>query len=190
MYKKLKWKIFLILAIAALCVYKLIPFKDALTLGLDLQGGTYLTLQVVTDELPEQQKKDACDQILEIIRNRIDEFGVSEPTIQKASENRIIIQIPGIGSEGSRRIKNIIKRQAHLEFRLVVNDEEKLKNAIAGNVSPSFYDEYELLYEERIDEMGNKNLPLCSLRNKPMSQEICLLMPGLILPLLDLEKLL
>ncbi|MBU0650397.1 protein translocase subunit SecD [bacterium] len=156
MNKSLKWKALLIVIIMALAVWKLIPLKDALNLGLDLQGGTYLTLGVLTDKLPADQKKDACQRVLEIIRNRIDEFGVAEASVQKGSGDRIIIQIPGIGTEGSKRIKDIIKRQAHLEFKLVVDDPEMLKNAQAGNVSPSFFNEYEILEEEHVNEMGQK----------------------------------
>ncbi len=152
MDKSLKWRIICIGLVVLFCGFKLIPFKNALNLGLDLQGGTYLTLQVITDELTSDQKKDATDRALEIIRNRIDEFGVSESSIQKGAADRIVIQIPGIGSEGAERIKNIIKQQAHLEFKLVINDEEKLQQAIAGKE----FADYELLSEEHVNEMGKK----------------------------------
>jgi protein-export membrane protein SecD len=159
--KNLKWKIILIISIMLLSIWKLVPLKNALNLGLDLQGGTYLTLQVVTDELSEDQKKDATDRVLEIIRNRIDEFGVAEPSVQRGSGERIIIQIPGVGTEGAERIKQIIKRQAHLEFRLVIDDEEKLKKAIEGKVSSSFYNDYEVLNQEKVQETGKtKTIPM------------------------------
>ena len=88
-------------------------------LGLDLQGGMHLVLEVEDPEgtLTEEAKADATDRALKIIRTRIDEFGVSEPLIQKVGDNRIIVELAGIRDE--RRAKDIIQQTAFLEFRLV-----------------------------------------------------------------------
>ena len=138
-----KW--ILIISVVALILWKILPLKDAVNLGLDLQGGSYLTLEVDDSKLTEEEKKDIVDVALEIIRNRIDEFGVAEPIIQKGSGKRIIVQIPGIGTDGAKRIKDIIMRQAHLEFRLVVDNENKRKRAVEGKLSASDKRDYELL---------------------------------------------
>ncbi|MEA2096337.1 MAG: protein translocase subunit SecD, partial [Candidatus Cloacimonadota bacterium] len=72
-----------------------------LILGLDLQGGTQIQLEVDNSKLPEDEKEDAIKTAYEIIRNRIDQFGVAEPLIQRvANENRIIIQLPGLKDPG------------------------------------------------------------------------------------------
>ncbi len=62
-------------------------------------------------------KKRTIDQSIETIRNRIDEFGVSEPSITAQGDNRILVQLPGI--QDSARAKELINRTARLEFRLV-----------------------------------------------------------------------
>ncbi len=85
-------------------------------LGLDLRGGTHLVLEVDESKLTEDQRKDATDRAMEKIRNRIDEFGVAEPIIQKQGRSRIVVQLPGVDAE---RAKELVKRTAFLEFRLV-----------------------------------------------------------------------
>jgi len=67
------------------------------------------------------QRDNAIASALEIIRNRIDEFGVSEPTIQKYGSNRIIVELAGV--QDSDRARNLIQRTASLEFTLVLNEQ-------------------------------------------------------------------
>ena len=67
------------------------------------------------------QRDNAIASALEIIRNRIDEFGVSEPTIQKYGANRIIVELAGV--HDSDRARNLIQRTASLEFTLVLNEQ-------------------------------------------------------------------
>jgi preprotein translocase subunit SecD len=65
----------------------------------------------------------AVDQALETIRNRVDEFGVAEPTIQRTGANGILVQLPGITDP--ERAKNLIGRTAQLEFRLLADDRSR-----------------------------------------------------------------
>ncbi len=102
--------------------------KSRLKLGLDLQGGSQILLEVDFSglkDLSDQQKQDAVKTALEIIRNRIDQFGVSEPSIQRTGPNRIIVQLPGL--KDPSRAKELIGKTALLEFKLVQN-EDKLKD--------------------------------------------------------------
>uniref|UniRef100_A0A7V0Z3W6 Protein translocase subunit SecD n=1 Tax=candidate division WOR-3 bacterium TaxID=2052148 RepID=A0A7V0Z3W6_UNCW3 len=89
--------------------------KRAIHLGLDLKGGMHLVLEIDTTGLKEKPA-DLRDRALEIVKNRIDEFGVYEPTIEKQGSSRILVQLPGVDRE---RALNIIRRVAHLEFKLV-----------------------------------------------------------------------
>lgn len=93
-------------------------------LGLDLQGGMHLALEVADPDgtLTQEAKIDATDRALKIIRTRIDEFGVAEPLIQKVGDDRIIVELPGIREEG--RAKEVIQRTAFLEWRLVTGGRE------------------------------------------------------------------
>ena len=96
----------------------------AIQLGLDLQGGMHLVLEL--DEsgrsFDDQERQDAIDRALEIIRNRVDQFGVSEPLIQKVGDERIIVELPGIQEE--ERAKELVQRTAFLEFQVVVDGQE------------------------------------------------------------------
>jgi len=55
--------------------------EKAIKLGLDLQGGMYLLLEVDTSKLGPAEAKNAVDQAMQIIRNRVDQFGVADPSI-------------------------------------------------------------------------------------------------------------
>src|SRR5437868_6066357 len=81
----------------AMAPEKLQQLKDkSMKLGLDLQGGMHLVLEVDRSKLSEADAKDAIDRAEQILRSRIDQFGVSEPLIQKQGEDRIVVQLPGL----------------------------------------------------------------------------------------------
>lgn len=110
------------------------PLKERISLGLDLQGGMHLLLKVDTEKVPEEAREDAPERALEVIRNRIDEFGVKEPIIHRQGDNEIVVQLPGVTDRD--RALEIIGRTAHLEFKVVVEDPEQVKQAVAGSVPP------------------------------------------------------
>ncbi len=97
--------------------------EKSIKLGLDLQGGMYLLLEVDKSKLGPAEAKNAVDQAMQIIRNRIDQFGVAEPSIQKQGDNRILIQLPGLLDQ--ERAKELIGQTALLDFKLVKTDEEQ-----------------------------------------------------------------
>src|SRR5262245_49494722 len=101
-------------------------FKNKVKEGLDLVGGMYLAVEVSDPEhtMTAQARQDATDQALQVIRNRIDQFGVAEPNIQKFGDDRIIVELPGVRDED--RAKDIIRKTAYLQFQLVkpLNDFE------------------------------------------------------------------
>ncbi|MCX5801382.1 MAG: protein translocase subunit SecD [Candidatus Eisenbacteria bacterium] len=145
MYKNLKWKALLVALVAVASIYFLIPSirlyrmspqqKAALTpeeseslrdkslkLGLDLQGGMDVVLEVDKTGLKEEEAADAVDRAMEILRNRIDQLGVTEPLIQKQGQNRIRVQLPGLLDP--ERAKTLIGQTAMLEFVLVATADE------------------------------------------------------------------
>jgi protein-export membrane protein SecD len=95
--------------------------KTAIKLGLDLKGGMHVVLQVDKSQLKPEESKDAVDRALEIIRNRVDQFGVAEPLIQKQGEDRIIVELPGL--QDVERAQNLIGQTAQLEFKLLETQE-------------------------------------------------------------------
>jgi len=99
-----------------------------------------LTMEIdLPDSDADQIKKMATEQALETIRNRIDQFGVSEPDIRSQGEKRILIQLPGIKDTG--RAKALIGKTALLEFKLL-DETHDLNEALNGNIPP----ESEVLY--------------------------------------------
>jgi len=100
---------------------------SALKLGLDLQGGMYMVLEIDDSQLSDDAKKDALDRVLKIVRNRVDQFGVAEPVIQKQGDKRIIVQLPGL--QDPSRAKTLLGQTALLEFRLV-RETDEMRRAI------------------------------------------------------------
>jgi len=96
--------------------------EKAIHLGLDLQGGMHLSLEVDRSGLSPAEAEDATDRAMEIIRNRVDQFGVAEPLIQREGEERIVVQLPGL-TDRDRAIE-LIGKTALLEFKLLRSAEE------------------------------------------------------------------
>ncbi|MFH1825420.1 MAG: protein translocase subunit SecD [Candidatus Firestonebacteria bacterium] len=149
-----RWLIGLILAvffgsIYSIFFYKLefvIPFdktnkNQRVRLGLDLQGGMHLLLEVDETKLPKGiVVSEAGDRAIEIIRNRIDQLGVTEPFIQKEGEKWIVVQLPGI--KNPEEAKKLIGQTALLEFKLV-DESGDIDKAIEGKIPEGD----ELLYD-------------------------------------------
>lgn len=107
-----------------------------------------LRLRISPDEVIAL-RKFALDQSMQTIRSRIDQFGVSEPSLQKQGEERILLQLPGMNDPA--RAKTLIGRTARLEFKLV-DEKGDITAALAGKI-PS---DDQLLYEERSGKKGQK----------------------------------
>jgi len=165
MTKNTRWKVILIVLVIGLAFWKAYPPLDIhdasgkvidngkINLGLDLQGGMHLVIKVDTSKLTPEAAKDAPARALEIIRNRIDQFGVLEPTIQRQGKDHIIIQLPGITDR--KRAIEIVGRTAHLEFKIVSDDTALIKKALSGEEVPG----YELKYLKR-EKIGDEPLLL------------------------------
>ena len=145
MPKNLQLKLILTIALVIFCSWVVYPLQDKISLGLDLQGGIFLTLCVDMSKLPEkttnETRADVVDRTIEIIRKRIDQFGVKEPSIARQGTDRIIVQLPGVTDR--KRARALIGRTAQLEFRLVSDDNDRLNSAISGKPVMG----YELKYD-------------------------------------------
>lgn len=149
MDKYFKWKVLVIFAVIGLCVYFAYPPQDKVNLGLDLKGGMHLLLNVETDKIQEEYREGAVDRAVEIIQNRIDQFGVREPLIAKQGKDRVVVQLPGLTDQ--ERAREIVAKTAHLEFKLVSEDENVIKDALAGRV-PEGYEVKEHVDPNRLSE--------------------------------------
>jgi len=130
-----------VVVLIALSIWAIYPPGEKINLGLDLKGGMHLVLEADTKRLPPgESPKDVVDAALEIIRNRIDQFGVREPTIARQGQTRILVDLPGI--EDPQSAIELIGKTALLEFK-VLNEKGNLREALEGDI-PS---DDEILYD-------------------------------------------
>lgn len=117
-------------------------------LGLDLQGGTQFLLEM---DLSKAQTNPgvslnsdfATAQAVEVLRKRVDRFGVAEPVIAPAGNNRILVQLPGLSEADKQQAKEQIQKAAFLEFRMVhPENEAQLQRGI---VPPGYVKMFELV---------------------------------------------
>jgi SecD/SecF fusion protein len=102
----------------ALCLDAVWPPAQKIRLGLDLQGGTSFLLRLVhSGENPIDKAQQ--EQAVEVIRKRIDTFGVSEPVISPQGEDRILVQIPGLDAAKIEEARGQLQKVAKLELKMV-----------------------------------------------------------------------
>ncbi len=108
-------------------------------------AGGYIEKQFrLSDSEIESIKDYAVRQALETMRNRVDQFGVSEPTLQRQSGNRILIQLPGV--KDPDRAISLLGKTARLEFKMVAEG-VNVQDALLGNLPPGT----QLLYERNVN---------------------------------------
>ncbi len=165
MFGSVRWRLIWIAVLVAVCGFALVPetIVDEVTgeservwplkLGLDLQGGMHLAVEIYDPEntLSGQDLDDAVERTLTTIRNRIDEFGVREPTIQR-SGNRIIIELAGV--DDPEQAKRIATETAFMEFKIVTDGQE-------------FVDALERIDRAIVNEVGIENLRVTTLETEP-----------------------
>src|SRR3954453_11589941 len=96
------------------------PPQKKIALGLDIQGGTSFLIRLKGGD--KEVTKGMLDQAVEVIRKRIDVFGVSEPIISPVGSDRILVQIPGLDTAKIQEARDQLSRVAKLEFRMVYPD--------------------------------------------------------------------
>ncbi|MBI2094025.1 MAG: hypothetical protein HYT88_04810, partial [Candidatus Omnitrophica bacterium] len=137
MPKSFRWRVPVVLLIILFSAFHAFPLQKRIALGLDLQGGMHIVLKVDADKVPpEARGKDVTSIALEIVRNRIDQFGVREPLIQRQGPDHILVQLPGI-TDRDRALK-LIGQTALLEFQLVSDNQRLIQQALDGQNPPGF----------------------------------------------------
>ncbi|MCK4305497.1 MAG: protein translocase subunit SecD [Candidatus Eisenbacteria sp.] len=174
-----RWKLISLIALLGLSVYALLPSlryytmspeqlaalpaekvdhlrDNALKLGLDLQGGMHLVLELDRSTLRDSEVPAAMDRAIQILRNRVDRFGVAEPTIQPQGEDRIVIELPGL-LDKERAVK-LIGQTARLEFKLLKAEVEtrriieRLDRILATRVAGAETDSAEIEFMRPLTE--------------------------------------
>src|SRR5213593_3968743 len=129
----------LMLLLVTLSIAAIWPPQKKIALGLDIQGGTSFLIRLVPGD--KEVTKAMLDQAVEVIRKRIDVFGVSEPIISPVGGDRILVQIPGLDTAKIQEARDQLSRVAKLEFRLVYPDNgERLREIDEGKqvIPPEF----------------------------------------------------
>jgi SecD/SecF fusion protein len=153
-------------------------------LGIDLQGGTLFYVQMDTNRLVHIESvtnqngqvvtvtnrveglEGALSQAVEVLRRRVDRFGVAEPIIQPVGSDSIMIQLPGLSEADKESAKNQIQRVAFLEFRLVHAQNAQLLEELhkgTGTIPPG----YELLKRKERLPNGTEQIEEVIVKKKP-----------------------
>lgn len=146
MFSSIRNRLILIGLLIAACIFALLPrevttrvrgadnvMRDSVSKevpikrGLDLQGGMHLALELDQSRQVSSDVARDIELALTVLRNRIDEFGVTEPVIQKEGAERIIVELAGITDP--QRAKDIVQEAAFLEFR-ITDESQALEKAL------------------------------------------------------------
>jgi preprotein translocase subunit SecD len=107
-------------------------FPDLVVRAQDAAGGELRLVAALKPEAQTRIQDGAVQQNITILRNRVNELGVSEPIVQQQGADRIVVQLPGV--QDTARAKDILGRTATLEIRMVNDDPGALEAALAGQV--------------------------------------------------------
>lgn len=111
--------ILLVLGLAIYFLYPFFPLEDVINLGLDLKGGTRMVLEGKgIDKMSPKEKDKTIQKIVTILNNRVNQYGLTEPTIRKLGNKRVEVELPG--TTDPKVARRLIGRTALLEFQKVV----------------------------------------------------------------------
>jgi SecD/SecF fusion protein len=141
-------------------------------LGLDLQGGTAFLVEMDTNALAASaangdtnaaartvDTSGALSQAVEVLRKRVDQFGVAEPVIQPVGGNQILIQLPGLSEADKESAATNIQKAAFLEFRLVKEDSSQYVDEQTGQILQPIPPGYEVLRHIEPPQNGKPSPP-------------------------------
>jgi len=128
MFRKNTLVLLFILALFAFAIVALAyPLfgREAMRLGLDLQGGLHMVYRADLSSVEPGEEAATIDGVIAVINNRINPLGVTEPVIQKQGQDRIVVELPGLSI--TEKEKERLSRVALLEFGELAGDDEEAK---------------------------------------------------------------
>lgn len=126
-------KAVVVIAIVALCLFATIPLQKTIHLGLDLQGGARLLLQLYPTNEVRTITPDVQNETMDVIDHRINGLGVTEPQISKVGGDRILVELPQV--KNPEQAEQLLKQVAVLEYKIVpvdVMNKAEAANALIG----------------------------------------------------------
>ncbi|NEQ38312.1 MAG: protein translocase subunit SecD [Okeania sp. SIO3I5] len=153
----------LVLVIASITVLTQIPIR----LGLDLRGGSQLTIQLQTSEEIPTIDERVMEGVLKIVENRVNALGVSESVVQSLGQDQILVQLPGVNDP--EQAERVLGGTAQLDFReQLQGTEQQLR--IEYQVQRQLLVEQELLKNSEDQEAIDKNLESIEKTNQAIAQ--------------------
>jgi len=137
----------LLIVIVALCVWTITPIQQKVHLGLDLQGGVRVTLELEPSDTVKTITPDIQNQVVQVVDNRVNGLGVSEPVISRVGSNRILVELPG-EKDVDKAIAQL-KEVAVLDFKIVppkVADRARTDLKYANDPNGAYKDSGAIVY--------------------------------------------
>lgn len=123
MQRRDRWRLVIVGIVIVAALVSVFPLEGRIRLGLDLKGGAHILLQAKgTPENPLTE--DSVQRLIAVLRNRVDQYGVTEPVIQREGNDRVIVDLPGVSDPEAAL--ELIGKTAQLEFRNVVESSSPL----------------------------------------------------------------
>jgi preprotein translocase subunit SecD len=119
MWNKLKRPLqaVLLLAVVGLCLWAILPIQQKIHLGLDLQGGVRVLLELQPTESIKTITPDIQSQVELVVQNRVNGLGVAEPVITKVGNNRLLVELPA--AKDPDEVERQLKEAAVLDFKII-----------------------------------------------------------------------
>jgi preprotein translocase subunit SecD len=123
MQRRDRWRLVIVGIVIVAALVSVFPLEGRIRLGLDLKGGAHILLQAKgTSENPLTE--DSVQRLIAVLRNRVDQYGVTEPVIQREGNDRVIVDLPGVSDPEAAL--ELIGKTAQLEFQNVVESSSPL----------------------------------------------------------------
>lgn len=132
MLRRDRWRLGIVAVVVLAALITVFPIKGKINLGLDLKGGAHIVLQA-RETAENKVTEDSIERLLAVLRNRVDQYGVAEPVIQREGRDRVIVDLPGIQDPDAAL--ELIGKTAQLEFRAV---EQATQSVPPGPQRPNY----------------------------------------------------
>jgi preprotein translocase subunit SecD len=149
MWNKLKRPLqaVLLLTLVGLCIWAIVPIQKKIHLGLDLQGGARVLLELSPTKDVPQITADVQNQVELVIERRVNSLGVSEPVISKVGSNRLLVEVPAV--KNADELERLLKEAAVLDFKICpqkARDRAEVDKKYANDVNGAYKDCGEVVY--------------------------------------------
>jgi preprotein translocase subunit SecD len=149
MWNKLKRPLqaVLLLALVGLCLWAILPIQQKIHLGLDLQGGVRVLLELEPTDTVKTITPDIQGQVEQVVQTRVNGLGVAEPVISRVGSNRLLVELPA--AKNPDEVERELKEAAVLDFKIIppqVDARIQKDKAYANNPNGAYKDSGPIVY--------------------------------------------